>query len=619
MEIKSSLINDEDFKYVKDSLIATSEIDGKQDFRVRTLEYINDSADNDNDMFFYDMLEFVRFLDPHNKEDIAYTTPDHLIYLNCPGILGEKIRQWDFIYDHECLHQLWDTFAVGDKIKEKHGEDKYDHKLLNYASDCVINDYLSYYRKKDMPDNLISPDYINKKFGVKYDRKVDTQYTLYLKLLKKIEEVKKDPNYQSQPDEGEGEGDGQSQNMGPNQDQNQGKSQNKGKGEGQSQDNKESNTAKDAEKSANEAKDAADRAKKAADKAEANGDKDADKKKKAADKAKEAADETKKAADKAKEAADKGDKEGEEKAAKKAKEAADKAKAAANEAEGKETDNNDDAQSGKPGEGHEEGKLSDEELDKIKKTAEKIIDKYKSKLSGDLGTFVTKCKKSLELKESGLAVNTSNGVSGWNQQMNVSINAFVKKKVFQKKRQYQQTYSRIKRGSGFVKFGEPIKPGKKVKEEKLTINVAFYIDRSGSMGSSIDNVFKALYIIAESLKKQFSRENVVESVSFKIYAFDTSMQEIPFGKKTTAGGGTMGFHEILKFIKDHTKEYLINVIITDAEFNIDVNETDKFIKDVDGMIEFITNTENLDMKKLAKKYENQLNYILANSDFTLNK
>ena len=51
MEIKSSLLNSEDFKFVKESLIYVSEQDGKEKFRVKMLEYINDSADNDEDEF----------------------------------------------------------------------------------------------------------------------------------------------------------------------------------------------------------------------------------------------------------------------------------------------------------------------------------------------------------------------------------------------------------------------------------------------------------------------------------------------------------------------------------------------------------------------------------------
>ena len=106
-----------------------------------------------------------------------------------------------------------------------------------------------------------------------------------------------------------------------------------------------------------------------------------------------------------------------------------------------------------------------------------------------------KCKSSSSLKKEGLNVNTFRGHAGWNSKMNQICKAFVKRKVFQKKRQYEKTYTRIKRGSGFVKFGQPIEPGRKVKEDKMNLSVSFYIDRSGSMDSSIDILFKSVFYI----------------------------------------------------------------------------------------------------------------------------
>lgn len=198
MEIKSSLLNEEEFVDVKNSLIKISKIDGKQDFRVRMLEYINDTADNSNDMFFFDNLEFVRFLEPTHPS-VAHTDEIGLIYLNSPGTIGEVIRYWDFIYCHECLHQLWDTFGVRDKlVKDGH---EYNHHILNVASDCVINDYLHYYRKKPMPDGLITPIYLKEKFDIDYDRISDTQYSLYLKLLEHQKEIEKDPTCQKSFDD----------------------------------------------------------------------------------------------------------------------------------------------------------------------------------------------------------------------------------------------------------------------------------------------------------------------------------------------------------------------------------------------------------------------------------
>ena len=208
MEIKSSLLNSKELKLLKDSLIAASEVDGKENFRVRLIEYIDDTADNEDDEFFYDMIEFCRFLKPDN-ETTAYTTPDHVIYLNAPGVFGEKIREWDFVYCHECLHQLWDTFEVGDKIKNNGV--KYDHYVLNIASDCVINDYLAAIRKKTAPPDGITPEYLKEKYDIDYDRKVDTQYTLYLKLLEVAEKLKKDQVCQNSAGEGQGDGQGQGQ------------------------------------------------------------------------------------------------------------------------------------------------------------------------------------------------------------------------------------------------------------------------------------------------------------------------------------------------------------------------------------------------------------------------
>jgi ERCC4-type nuclease len=118
-------------------------------------------------------------------------------------------------------------------------------------------------------------------------------------------------------------------------------------------------------------------------------------------------------------------------------------------------------------------------------------------------------------------------------------------------------------------------------------------------------------------EKNFGKENVVDEVTFKMHAFDTQMFEVPYGKKKNAGGGTMNFEDILEYIKDNTYDYLINIIITDAGFSIDKTQTAKFIKNIDGMIEFVTNEDSVEMKKLAKEYPTQLNYILADSKFNI--
>ena len=622
MEIKSSLINSKELKLLKDSLIAASEVDGKENFRVRLIEYIDDTADNEEDEFFYDMMEFCRFLKP-DPETTAFTTPDHIIYLNAPGVFGEKVREWDFIYCHECLHQLWETFAVEDQIK-KNGI-KFDHYVLNVASDCVINDYLSAIRKKTAPPNGITPEYLKETFGVEYDRKVDTQFTLYLKLLEVAEKLRKDKKCQDAQDAGSNGGDGQTgdgpQGGGdPNKKPKNGKD---GSSQGGKQSDANDNTAEGAQKSADEAKKAADKAQENADSGKGS--------QKDADAAKEAAKEAQDAADRANDAANKGDKEGEAKAAKEAKDAADKAKKLAGEDNTDRTDGNgkgsENEAPGSKGQGNDSpegvgisGELTEEEKAQIKAKAEGVIKRYKDKITGVFGDFVKKCRNSVKCDPNGLANNTRKGKGAWNKQMDVAINAYVKKNLDKKRRQFEQTYKRVKRGSGIVKMGTPIIPGKRIKDDKMPINIAYYIDRSGSMEACIDDVFKAAIKISEALNQRFRKDKLVKSIDFRTFVFNTRMDEIKFGQTTYASGGTMGLDQILEFINKNTKNVLINIIITDAGFVVNEKEIKNFLKTgVDGLVIFITNTENTEVKKIADEpeFKTKLIYILADAEFNV--
>ena len=610
MEIKSSLVNHKDFALVKDSLIKASEIDGKEKFRVKMLEYINDSADNDDDEFFFDMLEFVRFLNP-KSEHAGFTTPDHLIHLNPPiggpFNIGENVRKWEFIYDHECMHQLWDTFEVGDKIK-KEGI-KFDHEILNIASDVVINDYLERIRKKDQPNGVWTPQHLKEEYGVEYDIKYDTQYTLYLKLIEVADKLKKDKNFDKNNSDGEGQGQGQGQEGdGQQSQQSSGGGQSSGsKGNSsnsQSQNDKGSNKEKENES----AQDAADRAKKAAENAQKSGNKEA------AEKAQEAAKEAQEAADKAKEAAKNGDKKEEEKQTAIAKNAADKAEQAAGKSEGNDKGGKEKSEQSKEGNpnGNGEGKNdgtnveSDVDTDELKKRAEEIIEKYKNKISGDLGRFLKQCQSAATLNEKGLMVQTEKGISLWNQQLNGYVKSYVKNKVFKKQREFKRTYQRVKRGSGFVEYGQPIQRGKKLKDDKLIINVAFYVDRSGSMCGTIDNVFDAAYIIAESLKKQFGKEKVVGDVAFKMFTFDDSIEEIKWGKKVQARGGNLSMHEYMKRLEELTGDYLINVFITDGQFTINAGEIQKMLDNLGGCLIYVTNHPDRDLNNHPKGYQKRM-------------
>ena len=670
MEIKSALLNSTELKHLKNSLIIASEKDHKEDWRVKMIEYIDLTSSNEDDEFFYDMIEFTRFLIPDN-ETTAYTDTNHLIYLNAPGVIGENKRHWDFTYCHECLHQLWDSFKVINRIKKEGIE--YNHDLFNIASDCVINDFLANIRKKTIPDNLITPEYIKDKFGIEYNNREDTQYSLYVKLLEKQKEILKDPKVQQSIQQNNSNQQQSQQGNNSNQQQqqqsqqgNNSNQQSQQSNNSSSKDNKNQSSsdqaqdaADQAQDAANQAQDAADKAKKASGKSSKNDDnksndsnnkntskddvdnsKDADNKAKeaadkaqeAADKAKEAANEAKDAANEAKEAEKNGDSDKAKEAADKAKEAMNKAKEAMNKAKeaaenaGVDKSELQDGDSDQAGEGSDTHKIEDitkEELEDIKNRAEKTISKYQNKISGAFGEFIKKCESSAKLEKSGLAIQAPKANKGWDDKMNSRIISYTKMQVFQKERLYKKTYQKVKRGSGFIKMGQPITPGKKIRNEKLTINPVFYVDSSGSMsaGNAITHVWDAVYKICEALQKQFSKEKVVDKVSFKLFSFEYDFYEIDYGKRCSAGGGTMAFEQLLKGIIDRSKENLINIIITDGEFSANINEVEKFLKELDGIVIYITNQVHKQgskiVKQVADKNKEKLTFIEANSTFEL--
>ena len=680
MEINSSLLNSKSMRFVKQSLIDISKIDNKEKFRVKLINYIDDSSTDNEDEFFFEMLSFLRFLKPSSKS-IAFTTPNKLIYMNAPngGNVGESVRKWDFIYCHECLHQLWDTFGVKEQI-EKAGIE-YNHKLLNIASDCVINEYLRDKRKKEHFENGIYPEVIEKDFGVKYDYRNDTQFTLYLKLLeqknklkdfeknnpgmidddmpkeklkpKSTEKVKTPPPLPG-PSEKHSKDyikgwkdaikdavgkkvdpldkDYKEKNTGNDEYDNGyndcmkdiitgltdgialGDSSSNAGGSGdlpqipwdidnekQSSSSSSSGSSEDSDDSDNSDNDDMD------DDIDDSSSSAQD----AADEAKEAAEKAQEAADEAKEAAENGDEKAEEKATKKAKEEAKKAKAASDKA------------SNEAGNGDDDTELVETEadLEQIRKNAEAIIEKYKNKIVGDFGSFIKKCKSSVALKKDGLGVNNQRGMASWNEKLNANVNAFVKKKIFQKKRQFEKTYSRVKRGSGFIEFGKPIEPGRKVREQKLTINACFYVDCSGSMGGDrLENATKAIYRISEGLKKHFSKDKIVEDVVFKLVAWDTSFYDVKWGNKIQAKGGTMSLEDLVEGVIDKSADYLINIIITDGEFsNSSASKIEKLLSNnIEGMFAFVINNSNCTLvKNIAKKYSDKIFYIEASSNFEL--
>lgn len=168
-------------------------------FRYDFTKYIDKSAKLNGYRFFWEMLPMLRFA--KNKIAPGYTNAKKEIYLNIPWkTIETKKLKWLFIYYHECLHQLFDTFKVEERIK-KEKKLKFNHDVLNVASDCVINEHLHSYCNMPYPsDKLITPEYLKEKFGVEYDKRKDTQFDLYVKLIAKVKEIENDPVVQQMRD-----------------------------------------------------------------------------------------------------------------------------------------------------------------------------------------------------------------------------------------------------------------------------------------------------------------------------------------------------------------------------------------------------------------------------------
>ena len=620
----SFIENDKDFQWVMKSINNIK--DSNRDFRILLTEFINDMSSSNDDEFFFNSLPFLYFTNEGN-DVIAYTKPDKFLYLNAPkgGGVGPNKPIWEFIYCHECLHQLWETFSVAETIKKKDGS--YNHDVLNIASDCVINHYLRDIRHKKAFDKGVFPETIKKEFDVEYDPKHDTQLTLYYKIMKspvakamqKAQQLAQQLGKDGKGMPQNGGGSSTSSNQSGNSQQ-----QSNGGGSGSSGNQQQGTPSERAENAANKAQQAADNAQQSADKAKAGGDKDADKKQAAADKAQAAADKAKEAAEKAKKAEGAGDMKEAEKQAKAAEKAAQEAQQANNKAGGNPTDGNDqqnnksnNQSNGKPQAGTEYG---DDEmtLDDMKRWHEDVIREARNKMAGAFGDFVSKCKSSS--KGETMTVKMPNGNASWNKAVDYTMNKIIKIHVQKKKREMQPTYSRVKRGSGFIKMGEPIKPGQKIKEDKLDISFAFYVDRSGSMSNCIDKVFKALWSISDGIFKNYRKEKVVGEIKPIFFAFDYGLHKLKYGQKMDASGGTMSLNQLVDNMKTNTKDAMINIILTDGGFgSSSADEVYRNLTNIDGNVIIICNDESAcsELDEIAKKSKGRVISIHADNDFTV--
>lgn len=324
-------------------------------------------------------------------------------------------------------------------------------------------------------------------------------------------------------------------------------------------------------------------------------------------KAQKAADEAQQAADEAKQAAKDGD--------------IDKAKQAADKAHKKAKDVNDTIND----------TLSEEEIasaiNEIKKHGEDTCKKYSQKISGKFGDFVKKCKVSKQLKERGLAMDSSRGSGAWNKELEVKCEAFVRQKLKSRKI-YKPTYNRVRRGA---KSYDPsngtylIAQGREEVKNKIGFDMNIFIDTSGSMGSVINKVFKAAYSIVDSLFEKFGKiQNVEKSkVNKRTFIFDTKMTKIKYGETRPASGSTYSFEKLISDIYDNGDTAFLNIIITDGDFNgINNDKVAEMIKKSEGLYIMVTNNSKGTFDRTERAVHQKcglekLQVIYADHDFTI--
>ena len=212
------------------------------------------------------------------------------------------------------------------------------------------------------------------------------------------------------------------------------------------------------------------------------------------------------------------------------------------------------------------------------------------------------------------------GAANAYKKLKSKITAYVKEKIFNKQRMFKKSFSRPNRRQGIVKFdGSPLNPGKKKVEQLLLVDLAFYIDKSGSMGNNIENVFDAYENIAMAVTKLCKGNAVVKDINYRTFIFDTQIKEIKFGTRSHSGGNTCEFEDLLTYISKHTKDILVNCIITDADFGVNASESRKFFEELEGLVIVVTNNPNQTLKNLSNetKLKTKFIYIEANSDFSL--
>lgn len=572
----NSVIDLKSFRFTRYTLRNLKE----KDWLINLVDYLDGETASNKYAFFYDLLPNLRFLKPKNGV-VAYTDRASQIFMNAPGEFGKDEEIWKFIYMHECLHQLWETFDVENEIKN--AGIKLDHYTLNIASDCIINAFLRDTLGLKAPNDGIFPEVLKNDFRVEYIPEEDTQFTLYQKLQQKLEEEQQED--EDEYDELIKKLEELAKKLTEEEDNKGSHSDDMGTGDNEPDDDfwddiddDDSDLDADDEPDDNLSDDGTD-----SDSADDNDGSDSNSSKDNQDLPNDIL-----------------GKDGE---------GANGQGGDLNKSNHDKTNSNSRTSIG--------NNIRHEAVSAAQKRTEKALKKAKQTLTSPIGDFVKKCKMSKLLKETtakqvkGLNLKTDNkGDNSWNKAMNINADMFIKKQVSKLKREYQKTYMRPKRGTT-PKVGQIVMPGRRKRNNKINVSVSFFVDVSGSMDHVINEVLECVWKMSDDLSGKYDK--VYSETDFKYFAFNTYLKEIKYKDNVAAWGGTMSFESLFRKIKENAETSMVNVIITDAEMDCNQTKILEQLNSTETLFIFVTNMENKDFIEIANKVKNK-NFIYIQAD-----
>ena len=541
------------------------------EFRKEIVNYVYNYEQESSCKELLKFLPLVLFLYNNNK-DVAFTDDKIDIYLN-PNYFRSKIssiEEWEFIFCHECYHQIWDTFEVQKRIGKELGGCY--SKVLNIASDCIINEMLRASNRK-IPPMVVTAETIKRDFDVDYED-YDTQYSLYMKIINSDKFKQKQEEQKQKQQQGGGN---QQQQQGDNQQQQQGgdnQQQQQGGGNQQQQGSKENsedqtelddnnsgngdndNKEDDDDVDENYTEDSDFEDNEDDDDVDENYSEDADLEDDDDDEEQDEpltddgslfdyddysdSENDKDGKEDGKESNQKGSQKDSQEGNQKGSQENESGKG--NESESESKSNQNGNKSGED-EGDKDGysrggtdKLSERKIisrEELEKIHEQAIDICKNKLGGLTSKFIEKCNSSSRLENPNLnqaKIKQSFGGSGskWDDELFDIVTNYMDEMLYDPYPDTRRSYYKpnrhmydVKRRSG----GKILIPGERVEDKTLHVKFAFFLDGSGSMtGQRIQGASLAANAIANVIDKKYGEDlndykEDEDEIAFEMYAF----------------------------------------------------------------------------------------------------